>query len=94
MTQDDCHYFGECPDCPVGTPTPMYRNIRSTHWFACDIHKVRWCPGDNLFSSWKEEDEASWAENYEILKDYEEVEHRPCSCESCLASRAVVESGR
>jgi hypothetical protein len=46
--------FGLCPHCHNHDG---YINIGSSHWFICDEHKVMWCIGSNLFSSWREETE-------------------------------------
>lgn len=66
----DDNYFGSCPVC--GEPG-VWLNIGATHWLVCHAHKVRWCVGMNLFSSWREETEAEWQANRERIKSYRDV---------------------
>jgi hypothetical protein len=54
-------YFGLCPHCHK---TNGYINVSRSHWFLCDEHKVKWCVGCNLFSSWREESEQEQEEAY------------------------------
>ena len=49
-------------------------NIQSEHWFVCDRHKTTWCVGSNLFSGWRDEDEATWERNRLKLAEYMTVE--------------------
>lgn len=67
---DTDQYFGGCPQCGGDNG---YLNVGGNHWFVCNEHKTRWCVGWNLFSSWKDEDEACWAKNAEHLKEYADV---------------------
>ena len=64
-------YFGGCPTCGK---CEAVLNIERTHWHVCHTHKVKWCVGSNLFSSWRDEDETVWSQNAEVLKGYDEVE--------------------
>jgi hypothetical protein len=61
------NYFGVCPECGK---TDGYLNIGRAHWFVCHEHRVRWCAGHNLFSGWREEDEAEWPKNWERIGEY------------------------
>ena len=64
------HDFGGCPHCG---DTDGFINVGRDHWFICDSHKTKWCIGSNLFSSWREEDEATWHQNQFKLAEYTEV---------------------
>ena len=64
------NYFGLCPIC---RETNGYLNIYKRHWFVCHRHKVKWCVGSNLFSSWKLESESQWKKNYDKIWNYDEV---------------------
>jgi len=68
VTTDD--YFGGCPECGC---TDGYMNISRNHWFVCDEHRTKWLVGSNLFSSWREEGETIWRQNWERLLSYREV---------------------
>ena len=48
-------YFGLCPTCKK---TDGYVNVGRSHWFICEEHRVRWCIGANVFSSWHYETES------------------------------------
>jgi hypothetical protein len=52
----------------------MYLNIGAGHWFFCDVHKIKWCVGYNLLSSWLNETEEDWERNSRKLEDYAERE--------------------
>ena len=58
-------HFGACPFCHEQS---YYLNLRSDHWFVCDQHKLAWCVGSNLFSSWKYETEEDWEHNQKKLE--------------------------
>jgi len=45
-------YFGVCPICKKNDG---YRNHGRAQWMVCIEHKLKWCFGENLFSSWKDE---------------------------------------
>jgi hypothetical protein len=63
--------FGWCPDCGR---SDGYLNVEATHWYVCHAHRVRWCVGANLFSSWRYESEADWQKNADLLRTYREVD--------------------
>lgn len=65
------HYFGGCPACGRSAG---YMNVRSEHWFVCDVHRTKWCAGDGLFSDWTSESSRDWKRNAARLEKYEEVE--------------------
>jgi hypothetical protein len=81
-SKNDC-YFGGCPVCGE---TDGYVNVRSSHWFVCDAHRVRWCIGANLFSSWKDETEGEQQANWVEIQDFRDVTpaysqcHEPVAC--------------
>ncbi len=60
-------YFGGCPKCGLHDG---YLNVWSAHWFYCERHRTKWCVGSNLFSSWQEQDEASFQHNAHKLASY------------------------
>ena len=43
-------YFGVCPQCHKNDGCI---NVGRSHWFYCKEHRVKWCVGANLFSSWR-----------------------------------------
>ncbi len=59
--------FGTCPECGK---SDGYRNIYRLQFFFCDEHRLVWCPGSNLLSSWREESEEDWRSAWELLKGY------------------------
>ena len=67
-------HFGVCPTCGK---TDGYLNIGSRHWFVCHAHRVRWCVGSNLFSSWRDETKEQWQANADRIEDYQEIEPAP-----------------
>ena len=67
-TTDD--HFGSCPECGQAS---VYVNIGREHWFYCDEHRVKWCVGANLFSSWRYQGPAQWEENHRKLQGYREM---------------------
>ena len=79
MTDTDLfvtNYFGGCPRCGQ---TDGYINVVRSHWFVCNEHRTKWNAGANLFSSWREEDEQTWAANAEKLNGYTMVVALPCN---------------
>jgi hypothetical protein len=64
-------YFGLCPICHR---EGRCRNIGRDHWFACDLHRLKWLVGSNLFSNWREEDKEQWLENERVLSAYKKAE--------------------
>ncbi len=69
ITTDE--YFGGCPECGQ---TDGYLNCERTHWFVCHQHRAKWCAGANLFSGWRDEDEAIWTKNAIGIWHYQNVE--------------------
>ena len=64
---NDNHYFGHC-----GVPEHdnYYLNIGRAHWMACDECRIKWFIGENLFSSWRRQNEMIWNENAERIRKY------------------------
>ena len=68
-------HFGWCPECGK---TSGFLNIERVHYFYCDTHRTRWCVGSNLFSCWRNENEAIWERNAQYLEHYRDVDsHTP-----------------
>ena len=44
------------------------------HFVVCKRHRLAWYVGANLFSSWRDEDEATWDRNEEVIRTCREVE--------------------
>ena len=75
-------HFGLCPVCrQPGT----HLNIHRDNLVACHDHKVCWKVGENLFSSWRDEDPEVWHANWKLLKDYNWVtpQYHPLVCAQC-----------
>lgn len=70
MKEEEIEHVGGCPTCKKHNG---YLNLRGAHWFVCDEHKVKWCVGFNLFSSWRRETEEDWRKNWATLRQYTEV---------------------
>lgn len=68
-------YFGGCPIC---WENDGYLNVSREHIFICREHKTAWNVGSNLFSCWREENEAIWRYNVELLENFKEVEPAVC----------------
>lgn len=89
-------YFGGCPECGK---SHGYFNIGRTHFFHCDDHKTMWPIGCNLFSSWKNETDEIWRENWKKFAKYREVDPLPCNADwlkehnARAAARAAREAG-
>ena len=64
-------HFGGCPECGRNDG---FLNTGPGHWFFCDAHKTKWCEGSNLFSGWRDETEADWQRNADVLAGCREVE--------------------
>jgi hypothetical protein len=64
-------YFGSCPNCHRNDG---YENVGSDHWFVCHQHRVKWCVGSNLFSSWRDQTDQERALVIARLATYREVE--------------------
>jgi hypothetical protein len=58
-------HFGVCRTCYA---TDGYINIGKGHWFFRKAHKVCWCVGANLFSSWQYETEKQQRNQFNKLK--------------------------
>jgi len=71
---NDPETFGGCPVCGKNDG---YLNNGCDHWFYCEAHKIRWCFGENLFSSWKYETEEDFRRTRELLADYEVAPCKP-----------------
>lgn len=69
VTTDE--YFGGCPECGKSTG---HVNVERVHWGTCDEHKTKWPIGENLFSSWHDEDEVVWKRNRNLLETYRMVD--------------------
>lgn len=59
--------FGDCPTCGRNSG---YLNVGREHWFFCRIHRLKWCAGDNLMSTWRNETDADWERNSAFLSSY------------------------
>jgi hypothetical protein len=68
---EDALPFGRCPECGK---SDGYRNIHRLHFFFCDEHRLTWCPGANLMSSWLGESEEEWRAAWEKLREYRTVD--------------------
>ena len=62
--------FGNCPICGH---TNGYRNIYKAHWFYCNIHRVKWLFGINMFSGWRYEDQSEWEDNARYLANFRDI---------------------
>jgi hypothetical protein len=71
QSEDDEGGFGRCPICGGNDG---YLNVGRDHWFKCDRHRMRWCAGSNLLSSWRYETPKDWERNRALLENYENVE--------------------
>ena len=60
-------FYGGCPACGL---CRGYFNIGRCHWGVCDRHQTKWLVGENLFPSWKEEDETTWQKNTDLLSNH------------------------
>ncbi len=66
-------YFGVCPQC---RRHDGFINVGRSHYFFCKEHRVKWCVGANLFSSWRDETEAEQRRIYDEigLGEFEKIE--------------------
>jgi len=64
-------YFGGCPYC--GDCSGNYLNVERMSWYRCDIHRTKWTPGPDVFSTWRGEDPERWVENAKLLENYRHV---------------------
>lgn len=67
----EANYFGDCPYC--GETTGFF-NIGREQWCYCDRHQTKWCFGENILSSWRDETEDDWLRNEYRYGRYREVE--------------------
>jgi hypothetical protein len=85
-------YFGLCPHCHQ---QDGWLNIGRSHWIYCKAHRVTWCIGSNLFSSWRQQTEEEQRQIYDDLGFGEFQEIRPyfteLSDEGALAETAADE---
>jgi hypothetical protein len=64
--------FGLCPKCHR---TDGFMNAhRKEHWFVCHRHKLKWCVGWNLFSSYLYMDDSELLRQEYALQSYTPVE--------------------
>lgn len=63
----------ECGLCPVCRRSDGYLNTGRDHWFVCERHRVCWCAGSNLFSTWRDQTEADWRANAAALAGFRVV---------------------
>jgi hypothetical protein len=65
-------HFGGCPECG---DNDGFINVGRSHWMICKAHKVKWCVGSNLFSSWRGQTEDEQRKVYDDLGvgDYREL---------------------
>jgi len=65
-------HFAECPKCKEENrdyskrDVGMY-NVGRGHWYYCKPHKLTWCVGSNLFSSWRDQTEEQQRAIYDAL---------------------------
>lgn len=64
-------YFGGCPLCGN---SDGYLNVERNHFGVCRLHRIYWCIGVALFSSWRVESEEIWEENSRTILAYREAE--------------------
>lgn len=86
--RDDAR-FGFCPECREPNDYLGYLNVEGAHFFVCDLHKVAWPVGWNLFSSWKYENEDVWDKNRATLETCRLVKPAYCECDGCIRDRAL-----
>jgi hypothetical protein len=56
-THETENYFGACPEChKTDGYVDVVHDWCASHYFLCEEHKTRWFIGQNLFSSWMDED--------------------------------------
>jgi hypothetical protein len=66
-------YFGVCPQC---RRHDGYANVGKSQYFFCKKHRVKWCIGANVFSSWRDQTEAEQRRIYDEigLGEFEKIE--------------------
>jgi hypothetical protein len=70
--------WGVCPTCKSRDGCI---NIGASHWYYCRKHRVKWCVGDNLFSTWRDQTEAEQRAIYDGLDFGKFEEIRPLHLE-------------
>ncbi len=60
-------------DCPQCRQPDEYRNVGRVQWGVCKACGVRWRMGENVFSSWRDETPADWAEQERDLEAYKDI---------------------
>jgi len=68
---DDNNYFGHCL---VPGHENFYLNIGRENWMYCDECNIKWLIGENLISTWRQENESIWRKNHERIKDHREID--------------------
>lgn len=81
-SQEFDDHFGGCPLC-MGSG--VNRNIGREHYFCCDLHKVYWHVGSNLFSAWRGEPESLWESNRVLIETYTRVDDEVSQIVSAIA---------
>jgi hypothetical protein len=77
MTADIVHlptrgdYWGGCPVCRRNNG---FLSIGPKHWVVCNVHKVKWHVGYNIFSGGHEMPAEQRFKNRDKLAQYREVE--------------------
>lgn len=66
-------------DCPLCGDGDGYLNIGRVHFGICEPCGIRWVIGENLFSSWRDEDEATWERNGLTLERFTKYNPLPLS---------------
>lgn len=60
--------------CPICAKNDGYLNVEQAHWFVCHQHQTRWCTGNDLFPTWKDENAHDWDDNWDRIGNYRVVE--------------------
>jgi hypothetical protein len=85
-------YFGVCPRCKRNDGL---LNVGHSHWFVCHEHRVTWCIGSNLFSGWRDHDEATFQKERspaENLSRHQTESRRLTQYLSAQPSRALAQT--
>lgn len=64
------NYFGVCPVCRRHNGC---RSVGPVHWYCCDVHRLKWNVGTNLFSGWRHLTPEQHLANSYKLSQYTEV---------------------
>jgi hypothetical protein len=89
MASDD--HFGVCPVCGKHDG---YVNVGRSHWFVCNEHKVKWCFGANVFSSWREQSEEEQRRIYDArgIGSYRDVSgYKYAAGQAALQAKATAD---